>query len=176
MSFIDTLRSAFKGGGGNHVPLARSFTSPWFWTDDRSGGRRTYDYGRDVGQAFMDNPVAQRAIRIVSESLGTAPLSAMDPAVETLVRATSAGQSLLETLTAHLLLHGNAYVQIIRDGAGAPIELFALRPDRVTVELGLDGAHLGLLLGAHAARLLLGLSVEGLLDLARGFTGLEAPV
>lgn len=139
MSFIDTLRSAFKGGGGNHVPLARSFTSPWFWADDASGGRRPYDYNRDVAQAFLENPVAQRAIRIVSESLGSAPLNAMDPQVERLVRATSAGQSLLETLAAHLLLHGNAFVQIIRDGAGAPVELFALRPDRITVEAGPDG-------------------------------------
>ncbi|HSQ96334.1 MAG TPA: hypothetical protein VLM18_09630 [Croceibacterium sp.] len=32
--------------------------------------------------------------------------------------ATSAGQSLLETLAAQLLLHGNAFVRIARDGAG----------------------------------------------------------
>ena len=67
-------------------------------------------------------------------SLGT-----MDPQVERLVRATSAGQSLLETLAAHLLLHGNAFVQIIRDGAGVPVELFALRPDRISVQAGPDG-------------------------------------
>ena len=139
MSFIESLRSAFKGGGGSHVPLARSFTSPWYWSDDRGGGRRTYDYARDVNHAFLDNPVAQRAVRIVSESVGSAPLGAMDPQVERLVRATSAGQSLFETLAAHLLLHGNAFVQIIRDGAGVPVELFALRPDRVTVQAGPDG-------------------------------------
>ena len=139
MSFIDTLRSAFKGGGGSHVPLARSFTSPWYWNEDRGSGRRPFDYARDVGPAFLDNPVAQRAVRIVSESMGSVHLNAVDPRVEALVRDTSAGQSLLETLTAHLLLHGNAFVQIIRDGAGVPVELFALRPDRVTVQAGPDG-------------------------------------
>lgn len=143
MSFLDTIRSAFKGGGGGHVPLARSFSSPWFFANDPAGARQPYDYGRDVARAYLDNAVAQRAIRIVAESLGNAPLAAMDPAVERLVRATSAGQSLLETLTAQLLLHGNAYIQVIRDGAGVPVELFALRPDRVSVEPGPDGWPVG---------------------------------
>jgi len=100
MSFLDTLRAAFKGGGANHVPLARNFTSPWYFANDPAGARQPFDYTRDVARAFLDNPVAQRAVRIVSESLGNAPLAPMTPQVERLVRATSAGQSLLETLTA----------------------------------------------------------------------------
>ncbi len=139
MSFLDTLRSAFKGGGGDHVPLARSFTSPWYFANDPGGARQPYDYGRDVARAFLDNPVAQRAIRIVSESVGSAPLSVSDPKLAALVRATSAGQSLLETLAAQLLLHGNAFIQVIRNGAGKPVELYALRPDRMSVEQGPDG-------------------------------------
>lgn len=139
MSFIESLRSAFKGGGAGHVPLARSFTSPWNWAQDPAGARQNFVYSRDVGHAFLENPVAQRAVRIVSESVGRAPLAAMDKALERLVHATSAGQSLLETLAAQLLLHGNAYVQIIRDGAGVPVELFALRPERVSVLPGADG-------------------------------------
>jgi HK97 family phage portal protein len=46
---------------------------------------------------------------------------------------------LVETLAAHLLLHGNGYVQIIKDASGQPVELFALRPDRVKVIAGSDG-------------------------------------
>jgi HK97 family phage portal protein len=56
-----------------------------------------------------------------------------------LVTATSAGQSLVETLAAHLLLHGNGYVQILKDASGTPVELFALRPERVKVMTGPDG-------------------------------------
>ncbi len=52
---------------------------------------------------------------------------------------TSAGQSLLKTLAAQLLLHGNAFVQTARDGAGKPVELFALRPERVSVIPDADG-------------------------------------
>jgi hypothetical protein len=54
-------------------------------------------------------------------------------------RRRARGQSLLETLAAQLLLHGNGYVQVMRDGAGKPVELFALRPERVAVVAGEDG-------------------------------------
>lgn len=139
MSFFDNLRTVFKGGGAGHVPLARNFTSPWYWAHETSGARRPFDYSRDVNNAFLDNPVAQRAVRIVSESVGNVPLAPMDERIARLIGATSAGQSLLETLAAHLLLHGNAYIQLIRDGAGVPVELFALRPERVSVQPGPDG-------------------------------------
>lgn len=107
MSFLQTLAAAFKGGG-ERVPLARSFTSPWFFADAFPGGDRaaSYDYPRAVQQAYLDNPVAQRAVRLVAEGIGGAPLLPTEPALAKLVAATSAGQSLLETLASHLLLHG----------------------------------------------------------------------
>src|SRR6185369_7338296 len=40
---------------------------------------------------------------------------------------------LLESITANLLLHGNAYVQLIADGRDRPQELCLLRPERVSV-------------------------------------------
>src|SRR3546814_914334 len=61
-------------------------------------------------------------------------MAAGDPALLGLVTATSGGQGLVEALASQLLLHGNGYVQILTDGAGAAAELFALRPERVTVE------------------------------------------
>ncbi len=39
-----------------------------------------------------------------------------------------------ETLMAHLLLWGNAYAQIIRDGRGYPVTLYPMLPDRMTVD------------------------------------------
>lgn len=39
-----------------------------------------------------------------------------------------------ETMTAHCLLRGNAFAEIIRDGRGAPQSLMPLHPDRVAVE------------------------------------------
>lgn len=137
MSFLQTLAAAFKGGG-NRVPLARGFTSPWFFADG-GGARAPFEYGAAVRRAYLDNPVAQRAVRLVAEGLGGAPLVATDPHLARLVGATSAGQALLETLASQLLLHGNAYVQLVKDAAGQPVELFALRPERVSVIAGEDG-------------------------------------
>lgn len=134
MSFFDSLRAAFKGGAGRRAPLARSFTSPWSF----AGEQRPFEYRQAVRRAFLENPVAQRAVRLVAESVGGAPLAG-DPVALALVGAASAGQPLLETLASQLLLHGNGYVQIVRGGDGRPAELLALRPERVSVVAGADG-------------------------------------
>ncbi|MCL4672522.1 MAG: phage portal protein [Sphingomonadaceae bacterium] len=141
MSFLTTITSALKGGGQPRVPLARGFVSPWALAFDAGApaGPRPFDYSRCVREGFCDNPVAQRAVRVVAEGVGSAPLLPADPALTSLIGATSAGQSLVETVAAHLLLHGNAYVQVVKDGAGQPVELYALRPERVSVVAGPDG-------------------------------------
>jgi hypothetical protein len=46
MSFLQSLASAFKGGSGK-VPLARSFTSPWFVADVGSG-QTAYEYNLKI--------------------------------------------------------------------------------------------------------------------------------
>lgn len=136
MSFLQTLAAAFKGGG-TRAPLSRTFASPWLFAEEAPA--RPYEYSRSVRRAYLDNPVAQRAVRLAAESIGGAPLLPCDPKLAALVSASSAGQSLLETLASQLLLHGNAYVQVIKDAAGRPVELYALRPDRVSVVAGEDG-------------------------------------
>ena len=89
-------------------------------------------YERDVREAYVGNAVAQRAVRIVAEAAAGARLKG-DPRALALVAATSAGQSLVETIAAQLLLHGNAYVQLLLGADEQPAELFALRPERVTI-------------------------------------------
>ncbi|MDJ0979492.1 MAG: phage portal protein [Erythrobacter sp.] len=136
MAWIDTLRSAFKGGGTGRVPLAPGFSSgiPSEWAQAfEASAPETFEYTTAVRQSFLANPIAQRAVRIVAEGIAQAPLSSSHEEVTRLVTSTSAGQPLIETLAAHLLLHGNAYVQIVKDGSGKPIELYALRPDRIDI-------------------------------------------
>ena len=137
MSFLTSLASAFKGGGETRVPLARGFVSPWATAFD--GGPPGFEYSRSVRRGYLDNPVVQRSVRLVSEGVGSAPLAPTDEKLAALVAATSAGQSLVETLAAQLLLHGNGYVQVLKDAGGKPVELFALRPERVSVVAGEDG-------------------------------------
>lgn len=137
MSLFQALAAAFKGKA-HRVPLARAFTSPWRFAGD-CGPDAPFEYGSAVRRAYLENPVAQRAVRLVAEGIGGAPLLPADPALAALVTDTSAGQPLLETLASQLLLHGNAYAQVLKDARGRPVELFALRPERMSVIAGPDG-------------------------------------
>lgn len=96
-------------------------------------------YETQVREGYARNAVAQRAVKLVAGGVADVPLIAGDPALLTLIQARSAGQSLLETVAAQMLLHGNAYVQILRDGEGNAAELYALRPERVSVEADAGG-------------------------------------
>ena len=140
MSFLTSLVSAFKGGGGSRVPVARGFISPWATAFDGGPlGRSPFDYSREVAEAYLANPVAQRSVRIVAEGVGSAPVDCDDARLAKLLAKSCGSQPLLEVLAAQLALHGNAYVQLIKDGAGAPVELYPLRPERVQVVAGEDG-------------------------------------
>lgn len=112
-------------------------------------------YEAQVREGYCQNPVAQRAVKLVAEAVGGAPLLASDPGLAALAEARSGGQPLLETLTAQLLLHGNAYAQVLTDDAGKVGELFALRPERVTVEPDARGWPVAYRyrVGEHVARL-----------------------
>lgn len=133
MTFWENLSLAFKGGGdASRPPLGRSYIGTYGGTS--LSGEVPFSYARTVQEAYVENAIAQRAVRIVSEGVGSAPLAEQTDVVSALLNRVSAGQSLLETIASHLLLHGNAYVQIIFGGDDRPSELFALRPDRVTIE------------------------------------------
>lgn len=139
MALLDIFRSAFKGGSQTRVPLANGMMHGWLPTYECGRASSGYDYSRGITEGFLANPIAQRSVRLLAEGIGQAPLSCTDPRLAALVTATSAGQSLVETLAANLLLHGNGYIQIMKDAAGVPAELFALRPDRVRVVLEAKG-------------------------------------
>ncbi|MFT5329228.1 MAG: HK97 family phage portal protein [Parasphingorhabdus sp.] len=133
MTFWENLTLAFKGGGGSlRPPLGRSYIGTYGGA--ALSGDAPFSYEGRVREAYVENAIAQRAVRIVAEGVGGAPLLPSAEPVAELVQTSSAGQSLLETIAAHLLLHGNGYVQVMAGGEGQPDELYALRPDRVTVE------------------------------------------
>jgi len=138
MAMLDTLLSAFKGASGR-APLSPGAAMGWTPVFEGAGGPLSYRYENAVREGFLTNPIAQRAVRIVAEGIGQAPIACNDPKLRALIDATSAGQSLVETIAAHVLLHGNGYIQIVKDAGGRPIELFALRPERVAAIPGPDG-------------------------------------
>ena len=95
----------------------------------RKRGRRSLR-PRGPQPAICSNPVAQRAVRLVAEGCRRRPARAGGTGAAARWSPRPAPAS-AETVAAQLLLHGNAYVQILKDGHGRPVELFALRPERV---------------------------------------------
>ncbi|MBB4154894.1 hypothetical protein GGQ80_002810 [Sphingomonas jinjuensis] len=72
------------------------------------GGWAT-SYEAQLREAYLGNAVAQRAVKLVAESVAGAPIAASDPALLALVTARSGGQALVETVAAQLLLHGRRW-------------------------------------------------------------------
>ncbi len=118
---------AFARPAKTRVSLARSFGT-------HSLGEWPQNYEAQVREGYLHNAIAQRAVRLVAEGVASAPLTSSNYEALALVKATSGGQALIETVAAHLLLHGNAYIELLPGPDGRPQELYALRPERVSVE------------------------------------------
>jgi hypothetical protein len=115
-------------------PDMRPFVPAWLNTAEAEEGfARSYD--AQFCEVFQRNPVGQRAVRLVAGMLGALMIDAQSPSgsggdqAAKLVRT----DGLLEGIAANLLLHGNAYVQLIADDRDVPQELCLLRPERVSV-------------------------------------------
>jgi HK97 family phage portal protein len=122
------------------------------WGAAPSAGEWPRSYEAQVRDAYLGNPVAQRAVRLVAESVAWAPLNALPGATSAARALALATPALLEAAASQLLLHGNAYLQILVDSDGAPAELFALRPERVKIEAGAGGWPAAYLYKAGEAR------------------------
>ena len=122
------------------------------WGAAPSTGDWPRSYEAQVREGYLANPIAQRAVRLVAECVAWAPVysvgdgSGPPPPFAKGERSPSPFRggslvtpALLETVASQLLLHGNAFVQLLLDAAGEPAELFALRPERVKVEAGAGG-------------------------------------
>ena len=99
------------------------------------------DYAALAQEGYMRNPVVHRAVRIIAEAGAAVPWLLYENDVEltehpllallTRPNSRSGGESFRETLYGHLLMAGNAYLELVE--AGDARELHLLRPDRVTV-------------------------------------------
>lgn len=120
-----------------------------------SGGRARWtprDYAALAREGYQTNAIVHRAVRTIAEATGSLSFVLYDgaaeltahPLLDLMARPNPRqdGASLIEALTAHLLLSGNAYVEAVGlDGQDQVTvrELYALRPDRMTVVPGPDG-------------------------------------
>ncbi len=135
-----------------------------FWTvGAQRQAKRSYEtLARD---GYTSNPVVRRAVQIIADGLASAPfnitqggerLNILHPLVRLLDRPnpTCSGSGLREALASYLLLHGNAYVEMVAGADGLPEELYALRPERVTIVAGASGwpAHYTYDVGGQSVR------------------------
>ncbi|CAM5503722.1 HK97 family phage portal protein [Aquamicrobium terrae] len=106
------------------------------------------DYATLAREGFMRNPIVHRSVRLIAETASAIPWLLYEgaaeieahPLLDLLERPNprQAGATFFEALYGHLLLAGNAYVELIDAGDGAR-ELHLLRPDRVSVETDASG-------------------------------------
>jgi HK97 family phage portal protein len=106
---------------------ARPFVPAWLRNESAEEGFAR-SYSVQFEEVYRRNPVGQRAVRLVAGMLGGLTIDGDERAVGLVKR-----DGLLEAVAANLLLHGNAYVQLIADSRDAPAELVQLRPERVSV-------------------------------------------
>lgn len=88
------------------------------------------------------------AVQIIAETVATLPLvvyrrtgdgrnsDPLHPVARLFARDPNSLQTppeFIEMMTAHVLLRGNSYAEIVRDNRGAPVELIPMHPDHVSV-------------------------------------------
>lgn len=106
------------------------------------------DYAALAREGYQRNPVAYRSVRLIAESAASVPWllyqggaeRTVHPLLDLLARPNprQAGPEFLEAVYGHLMVAGNAYIEIVSVD-GVPRELHALRPDRVKVVPGPEG-------------------------------------
>ncbi len=121
-----------------------------FWSSAYSFFFGTTSSGKTVNEkTAMQTSAVYACVRIISETIASLPLhlykytdkgkeKAMDHNLYRILHSEPNPEMtsfvFRETLMSHLLLWGNAYAQIIRDGRGNIIALYPLMPDKMTVE------------------------------------------
>ncbi len=113
---------------------ARALVPAWLSAGSGEGFARGYEAQFD--EVYRNNPVGQRAVRLLSGLLGSLTIYSAEGEEAAAKLVTS---ELVEGLGAALLLNGNAYVQLLTDGDEKPAELVMLRPERVSVETDSQG-------------------------------------
>jgi HK97 family phage portal protein len=116
--------------------------------------RTGYDYWSDSGE-FVSPYIAENlsvvfgCVQVISETVGMLPLHVYrtadngdriedpnQPVAQLFsgdVNDRQTAGEFIEMMTAHCLLRGNAYAEIVRDGRGAPVQLVPHHPDCVSV-------------------------------------------
>ncbi len=136
ISALLARKSSRAGAAVAAVALA-----PARWTPRR--------YDRLAEEGYRKNVVAYRCVREVARAAASVPwllykgAQELDthPLLDLLRRPNprQSGPELIEAAIGHLLLSGNAYLEVVRPDSDSPRELYALRPDRMRIVPDISG-------------------------------------
>ncbi len=136
VSAMPSRKSSRAGAAVAAIGLA-----PARWTPRR--------YDRLAEEGYRKNVVAYRCVREVARACASVPWllykgsRELDthPLLDLLRRPNprQSGPELIEAAIGHLLLSGNAYLEVVRPDDDAPRELYALRPDRMRIVPDVSG-------------------------------------
>lgn len=115
------------------------------------------DYERFADEGFIRNVITHRSVSLISTSAADVPWVLFDmssgearriadhPVLRLLTKPNpmQGGAELFQSIYAYRMISGNAYLHAAGPKEGAPRELYALRPDRVSVIAGHDGMPAG---------------------------------
>ena len=142
------------------LPFFKSRDKPQNHTGDQIGGGRFFSFGRTwAGKSVTERTAMQltavyACVRIISETVASLPLHVYEytesgkqkvythPLYRILHDIPNPEMNsfiMREVMMNHLLLWGNSYSQIIRNGKGEVIGLYPLLPEKMTVDRGADG-------------------------------------
>lgn len=145
------MRNPFSGlFHARDKPVARNAVSGalGFFFGNSSAGRTVNE------RTAMQTAVVYACVRVIAETVASLPLHVycfaergqerayghpLYPLLHDAPNPEMTSFVFRETLLTHLLLWGNAYAQIIRDGRGRVAALYPLLPDRMTVDRNLAG-------------------------------------
>lgn len=115
------------------------------------------EYSRFADEGYIRNVIAHRSVTLIAEAAADVPWRLFDlsgeaprhvtdhPVLRLLNRPNplQGGAELFQSLYSYRLISGNAYLQAAGPKDGMPLELHALRPDRVSVIAGHNGLPAG---------------------------------
>lgn len=121
---------------------SQGLASMFSLSDLGKAGWSNADYATLARMGYMRNPVVNRCVRLIAESAAAIPFLMYEnarehddhPMLNLMLRPNTrqSGKEFIETLVGHLLVSGNAYVELVEPDDTLR-ELHALRPDRMKV-------------------------------------------
>lgn len=138
---FDWVKKMGRKSAKNHAILAYDMLGEPVWTSQ--------NYSNLAKEGYQKNIIVYRCVNLIARSVASVKLGLYEGDREldvhpliNLLRSPNPNQSkfqFFESIASYLLLSGNSYLNVISDMDGEPMEMYTLRPDRMTIVPGGDG-------------------------------------